>query len=82
MQTAKPSLFNLVTYALSTVVSHPVLPRWTQDLSPEEAAARQHAITRAITPPPRKRSVSSEVRITVGPLVLSQQQRMPQQRLF
>lgn len=87
-QTVKPSLFNLITYALSTVVSNPVLPRWMQDLSPEEAAARQHAVTRAVTPPPRKRSVSSEVRITVGPLVLPQQQRMPlqqrpqQQRLF
>jgi hypothetical protein len=57
----KPSLFNLVACALSTVASHPVLPRWMQDLSPAEAAAAAAAPS-----PPRKRSVSSEVRITIS----------------
>ena len=79
MQSPKPSLFNLVTYALSTVVSNPVLPRWMQDLSPEEAAARQRAVARATTPPPRNRS-ASEVRITMGPLVQPIQQRLPVQQ--
>jgi hypothetical protein len=74
----KPSLFNLVACALSTVASHPVLPRWMQDLSPEEAAAATAAPS-----PPRKRSVSSEVRITIAPAPAyaqpALQQRQPKQ---
>ncbi len=71
MQPPKTSLLNLVTYALSTVTSNPVLPRWIQDI--QEGGGTP---ARATTPPPRKGS-AHDVCIHVEPLKAGIRQRQP-----
>ena len=71
MQQQKTSLFNLVTYALSTVTSNPVLPRWIQDI--QEGGG---TTARAKTPPPRKGS-AHDVCIHVEPIKAGIRHRLP-----
>lgn len=75
MQQPKTSFLNLVTYALSTVSSKPILPRWVQDIQDPPA-------DRAKTPPPTRKGSAHDVCIQVDPIKPGIRHRQPIARNF